>query len=415
MSESALPIAQRPRGSDGGVPSVRPERPAAPRTPAQRVLADLVKDWGARVGLAWIVVIAFLGIFAPLLANSFPLLVKVDGKVSSPLIRNLNWADVTLLAGTLFAVPWCIIARRLLWRWRLIIVAVVFGILSGITFLTIRPPAIAEFSAYRALEADGKVEWIIRTPIPFSPTDRLRDEAFDITRPHPRPPSSTHWMGTETNGSDIAARMVHACRVALTIGFISTGISTVIGVIVGAFMGYFAGWVDLIGGRILEIFSAIPTLFLMLAAVAFFGRGLYIIMIIIGLTTWVGVARFVRAEFLRYRSVDFVMAAQALGLPLRSILFRHLLPNALAPVLVEVSFGVAGAILAESGLSFLGLGLIDEPSWGALLNQAVGATGGFQWWLAVYPGLAIFLTVFAYNLIGEAFRDALDPKLKKRE
>jgi peptide/nickel transport system permease protein len=266
------------------------------------------------------------------------------------------------------------------------------------------------------MEENGSIELAIYAPVRYSPTDRLRDQAFSIAdKPHPRPPGGGHHMGTDVNRSDVLSRMIHASRIAMSIGFISTGLSLVIGVIVGAIMGYYVGWVDLLGMRILEVFSSIPTLFLMLAAVAFFGRNLYIIMLIIGLTSWVGIARFVRAEFLKLRKVDYVMAAVALGLPLRSILFRHLLPNALAPVLVSVSFGVASAILAESSLSFLGLGLIDEPSWGAMLNQAVGSTGGFQWWLALFPGMAIFLTVLSYNLVGEALRDALDPKLLQRE
>ena len=176
-------------------------------------------------------------------------------------------------------------------------------------------------------------------------------------------------------------------------------------------MGYFVGKVDILGMRLVEVFEAIPTLFLLISFVAFFGRNLYLIMAIIGLTTWTYDARFVRGEFLRLRNQDFVQAAIAAGLPLRSIIFRHMLPNGLAPVLVSASFGVAWAILYESILSFLGLGLVDEPSWGQLLNQALGSGGTFQWWVAIFPGMAIFLTVFAYNLIGEALRDALDPRL----
>lgn len=132
-------------------------------------------------------------------------------------------------------------------------------------------------------------------------------------------------------------------------------------------------------------------------------------MAIIGLTSWTGYCRFIRAEFLKLRQQDFIQAARACGLPLSSILFRHMLPNGVGPVLVSASFGVASAILAETTLSFLGLGLVDEPSWGAMLNQALGAGGTFQWWMAIFPGLAIFLTVFSYNLIGEALRDAIDP------
>ena len=144
---------------------------------------------------------------------------------------------------------------------------------------------------------------------------------------------------------------------------------------------------------------------------AFFGRDIYLIMVVIGLTSWPAYARFLRAEFLKLREQDYIQAALACGLPLRSILFRHMLPNGVAPLLVGASFGIATAILAEATLSFLGLGLVDEPSWGGMLNQAVGPSGTFSLWLATYPGLAIFFTVFAYNLIGEALRDAIDPKL----
>jgi peptide/nickel transport system permease protein len=178
-------------------------------------------------------------------------------------------------------------------------------------------------------------------------------------------------------------------------------------------MGFFVGYLDLIGMRLVEIFGSVPTLYLLLAFVAFFPRNLYLMMVIIGFTGWVDNARFVRAEFLRLRNQDFVHAARAAGLPLRSILFRHMLPNAMAPLLVSASFGIAQAILIEATLSYLGLGLVDDPSWGQLLNQAVSEAGVFSWWLATFPGLAIFLTVFSYNLIGEAVRDALDPKLKR--
>jgi len=150
-------------------------------------------------------------------------------------------------------------------------------------------------------------------------------------------------------------------------------------------------------------------------AAALFGPDLYLLMVVIGLTGWTGDARFIRAEFLRLRNQDFVQAATAAGLPLRSVLFRHMLPNGITPVLVSTSFGVASAILLESTLSFLGLGDPDRPSWGQLLNQARSAGAAITWWIALFPGLAIFLTVFGYNLIGEALRDALDPKLLKRE
>ena len=147
------------------------------------------------------------------------------------------------------------------------------------------------------------------------------------------------------------SRMIHASRIALGIGFLATGIAIFIGIILGGLMGYFSGIVDILGMRLVEIFESIPTLFLLLTFVAFFGRSIYIMMIIIGLTSWSGYARYIRAEFLRLRKMDFVQSSIASGLPLNSILFRHMLPNGIAPLLVGMSFGVASAILAEATLS----------------------------------------------------------------
>ena len=273
----------------------------------------------------------------------------------------------------------------------------------------VAPPLVVVYDTYRTDAQAGKVQWKLHVPLAFSPADRLRDTPGSRLLP----PSLEHPMGTTNNGADLASNMIYATRIALSIGFISTGIALCIGVVVGGLMGYFSGWVDLFGMRLVEIFSAIPTFILLLTFVAAFGANLYIMMVIIGLTSWVGDAVFIRAEFLRLRKQDFVQAAIAAGLPLRSVLFRHMLPNGIAPVLVSASFGVAGAILAESTLSFLGIGLKEEASWGRLLNDALGSGGTFYWWLALYPGLAIFITVFAYNLVGEALRDAIDPHLQK--
>lgn len=221
-----------------------------------------------------------------------------------------------------------------------------------------------------------------------------------------------HLMGTTSNGEDLTARMIHGSRIALYIGFISTGIAVFIGVVIGGLLGYFAGWTDMIGLRLVEIFASIPVIMLLIMIVAFYGRSLVLMMVVLGLTGWVGYAYFVRAEFLKLRKMDYVMAARASGTPLHLILFKHMLPNGVAPVLVGASFGIAGAIMTEATLSFLGLGLENEPSWGQMLNQARKG-GSFSWWLAIYPGAAIFLTVFAYNLIGEALRDVIDPRTAK--
>ncbi len=321
-----------------------------------------------------------------------------------------------------------------------------------VTFILmpISPPAVFTEKPYRQqIREDGVTA--IFTLIPFGPKDQMADLpqaralppgwypkdpdspnlskkekdkiALARERGEPLPPryqllegesyyNRLHLMGTTVANQDMASRMIHACRIALAIGFIATGIAVAIGVVVGGLLGYFSGWVDLLGSRVVEVFASIPTIFLLIAIVAFYGRNIYLMMAIIGMTSWVGYANFVRAEFLRLRKQDFVQAAIACGLPLRSILFRHMLPNGVAPVLVNASFGVAVAILTEATLSFLNLGLVDEPSWGQLLNQAREG-GEFYWWIASFPGMAIFLTVFAYNLIGEAMRDSFDPHLKK--
>ncbi|MGA1392646.1 MAG: ABC transporter permease, partial [Phycisphaerales bacterium] len=220
-------------------------------------------------------------------------------------------------------------------------------------------------------------------------------------------------MGSDAVGRDVLSQMMHACRLSISVGLVSTGIAVVIGVTIGSLMGYFGGKVDLLLYRVVEIFMAIPVLFLLIVAAAVLPRNTYVMMAIIGCVSWTGAARFIRAEFLRMRNQDFVQSARAVGLPLRSILFKHMLPNGVTPVLVDASFAIAAAILAEATLSFLGLGPEGQASWGKLLASATNTTGTFVWWLAIFPGLAIFLTVLGYNLLGEALRDAIDPKLRK--
>jgi ABC-type dipeptide/oligopeptide/nickel transport system permease subunit len=222
-----------------------------------------------------------------------------------------------------------------------------------------------------------------------------------------------HLLGTDTLGQDVLSQMLHACRLSVSIGLVSTSIAVTIGVTIGAIMGYFGGVIDLLLYRVVEVFMAIPVLFLLIVAASVLPRNTYVMMAIIGCFTWTGAARFIRAEFMKLRDMDYIQSAQAMGLPLRSILFKHMLPNGVTPVLVEASFLIAAAILIEATLSYLGLGPSGQASWGLLLSSAIGDTGVFVWWLAIFPGGAIFLTTLAYNLIGEALRDAVDPKLKK--
>lgn len=384
--------------------------PAAPTPWGKQVLAALLRRVSARLGLAWIGLLVLVATFAPLIANTHPLYMVADSQASSPALANLEALDWLWMAGfglavVLYRVPGAFVSRLGMW---LVGVAGAAALAYGL----VAPQTITVYERYRELEAAGRIESVVRAPIPYSPKDYLRDFGDTGIEAPLAASARTHWLGTEENGADVASRMIHATRVALGIGFIATGIAIMIGIVVGGLMGYFSGVVDMIGMRLVEIFEAIPTLFLLLTFVAFFGRSIYMMMVIIGITSWSGYARFVRAEFLKLRDQDFVQAAVACGLPLTSILFRHMLPNGLAPLLVAASFGVASAILAEATLSFLGLGLVDDPSWGQMLNQAVQSSS-FNWWLAVFPGGAIFLTVFAYNLIGEALRDAVDPHTQR--
>jgi len=389
----------------GHLPAITDE-PTVARTIWQQVAHETFSRRGAKLGAAWIGVLILAAVFAPLLANTQPILLKIAGQWSSPLLRFLSPTDVilfvTLVAGVAaIFVPRVSVGARAIAALTVVIVAI------PLAYLFVHPPLTVDWQKYRDLQRAGRIEFKLMAPIPYSANDYQRD---DPSAPL-QPPSRAHWLGTEANGADVLSRMIHACRIALSIGLISTGIAVAIGIVIGGLMGYFVGRVDILGMRVIEIFEAIPPLFLLITFVAFFGRNLYIMMAIIGFTGWPGDARFIRAEFLRLRKQDFVQAAVAAGLPLRSIFFRHLLPNGISPILVTVPFGVASAILYESTLSFLGIGLIEEPSWGQMLNQSLGVGGSFVWWIAFFPGLAIFLTVFAYNLVGESLRDALDPKL----
>lgn len=224
--------------------------------------------------------------------------------------------------------------------------------------------------------------------------------------------SGPHWLGTDELGRDILCRMIWGGRVSLSVGIVAVAIYVSIGIVVGALAGYFRGACDLIVSRIIEVVICFPAFFLILTIVAMIGPGLFNIMVVIGLTGWTGIARLVRGEFLRLVDQEFVLAGRALGYSPLRLIFRHVLPNALAPVLVSATFGVAGAILTESALSFLGLGItVPTPSWGGILADGRQALLRAPW-LIHFPGLAIFITITCYNLVGEALRDAADPRLR---
>jgi peptide/nickel transport system permease protein len=228
-------------------------------------------------------------------------------------------------------------------------------------------------------------------------------------------PGFHHPLGTDDLGRDVLSRMIYGARISLSVGFVAVGISSLIGMIVGAFAGYYGGWWDRIIMRFIDIMLSIPTFFLILAVIAFVGPSIWNIMVVIGLTSWMGVARLVRAEFLSLKEREFVLAARAIGAGDMQIIFRHIMINSMAPVLVSAVLGVAGAVLVESALSFLGIGVQPPtPSWGNILTLGKDNIE-IAWWLSVFPGLAILVTVLGYNLLGEGIRDAIDPRLWETE
>ncbi len=226
-------------------------------------------------------------------------------------------------------------------------------------------------------------------------------------------PSPTHPLGTDGLGRDVLSRLLFGARVSLWVGFVAVGLSVSIGLALGLVAGYFGGFVDEIVMRFVDVMLCFPSFFLILAVIAFLEPSLLNIMIVIGLTSWMGVARLVRAETLSLRDRDFVLAARVAGAGPARILLVHILPNAIAPVLVSATLGVAGAILTESALSFLGLGVQPPtPSWGNILMEGKDVLEVAPW-LSIFPGLAILFTVLGYNLLGESLRDLLDPRLRR--
>lgn len=223
-------------------------------------------------------------------------------------------------------------------------------------------------------------------------------------------PSMQHWMGTDGLGRDVLSRMLYGGRISLLVGLVAVGISTAIGIVLGAMAGFYRGWVDTIIMRLVDVMLSIPSFFLILAVIAFLTPSIINIMIVIGLTSWMGVTRLVRAEFLSLSEREFVTASRTLGAKNIRLIFTHLLPNSLTPIIVSAVLGVAGAVLMESGLSFLGLGVqAPQASWGNILTDGKEYIQ-FAWWLSLFPGLAILITVLGYNLLGEGLRDALDPR-----
>ncbi|OGW83772.1 MAG: peptide ABC transporter permease [Omnitrophica bacterium RIFCSPLOWO2_01_FULL_45_10] len=249
----------------------------------------------------------------------------------------------------------------------------------------------------------------------FAPKIATHNPAAIDTKSILSGPSNSHILGTDTLGRDIFSRIVYGSRISLSIGFIAVGISVGIGIFFGSIAGYYGGKIDSIIMRFIDICLCFPTFFLILAVIALVEPSIFNIMAIIGLTSWMGIARLIRAEILTLKERDFISASRIMGARGSWIILRHLIPNAIGPVLVSATLGMGGAILIESSLSFLGIGVQPPtPSWGNILMDGK-STLGVAWWLTVFPGIFILLTVLAYNLLGEALRDLLEPRIVANE
>ena len=327
------------------------------------------KNRPARVGLWIIMFFVVTALFADFLANNKPIICKYQG----------TWY-----------------------------VPVVHEYLVGIGFSSWGKEEFAN-DKWKQLDYDVSI-W---PPVPYTSRDNDLDNSFVApfqTGDH------SHYLGTDQLGRDLLAGLIHGSRISLSIGIVAMGIATLIGVLLGVLAGYFGGWVDIVVSRLIELFLNFPVFFLIITIVAFYQDSepnalIFLIMAVIGLTGWMNIARLARGEVLRVRNMEYVTAAGALGFSSPRVIFRHVLPNSLAPVLVAIAFGIAAAVLTEAALSFLGFGVPPTVvTWGSMLSEARGNV--YAWWLAIFPGIMIFLTVLSYNLVGDGLRDATDPRLK---
>lgn len=234
----------------------------------------------------------------------------------------------------------------------------------------------------------------------------------DIVATRYLPPSLEHLMGTDRFGRDVFSRVLYGARISLSIGFFAVGIGVTLGTLIGAVAGYFGGLIDAALMRFTDMMLSFPRLVLLIVVIALFEPTIYLVVVVLGLTGWMAVARIVRGEVLSLREREFVQAARALGMSDSRIIWRHIVPNTLAPVIVYATLGIGNTILIEAGLSFLGLGVQPPtPSWGNMISEGRDALIT-AWWIATFPGLAIVFTVIAFNLLGDGLRDALDPRLR---
>lgn len=396
----------------------------APKGYWDLVYGQFLKNRVALVSVVVIFLLFLVAAWSPLIANGKPFVWHQNGITSYPLLQYMVAPTQGPSVDYLFNY--------------LLFTTILLPIVLGVGYLVSRGTAGAFRKNFKRLAAAGLALALV--PFLFAPkytldgTDYPRDAADLIaakgdyaifppigqdpitpTREILKPPSRDHLLGTDKDGRDVFARMVHGARISLSVGFVAELIAIFVGIVFGALAGYYRGWMDIAVMRFIEMVICFPSFFLILTIVAFIEpekRSIFHIMLVMGITGWPGIARMVRGEFLKLSEQDFVQSARALGCSNTRLMFRHILPNAMGPVLVSAAFGIAGAILTESGLSYLGFGAPPPtPTWGEMISQGKDHLEE-AWWLIFFPGLTIFISVTIYNLAGEGLRDAMDPKMR---
>jgi peptide/nickel transport system permease protein len=364
------------------------------------------------ISLAIILVLIFLAVVAPFISGDVPIRWVQEGQVSWPIFDYLTNAEYSAMVAFLLGITLPLRAR-LMHRWaerkggsamvRAIVVSLgVWVVVTGLLVTFHTPERRYGFFLERRDQAESA--WFPLIPTPHNP-------GYDALAQRDLAPTWQHPLGTDRLGEDVVLRVLYGARTAMAIGFVAVGIGSFIGISLGSLSGYFGRWIDLVLMRIAEIFMFLPTLILIiiiLTVIPSWVPALWAVVGVIGVTGWTGSYRLMRAELLRIRGEDYITAARAIGVPTWRLLLRHAIPNGLAPILVGATFGIAGAVFLEVTLAFLSL--VNTPSWGELLND--GRQHPATWWVWGAAGAAIFVTVLVYNLLGEAVRDAIDPKLK---
>ena len=349
----------------------------------QVVWRQLKKNVAGMTGMVVAVFLFGLASTAPLLANDRPIIAQYSGNLSFPAFA--TYVDVW--------VPW----KSMRYQMK--------SLQIGDTFPMSDHYPELQGQDWKDVAESDEMGFAIWPPVEWHPNQ------FDPTSLK-QAPSDAHWLGTDDLGRDVLSRLIHGTVVAMLVGIIAMSLSSAIGITLGVIAGFFGGWVDITLSRITEVVMCFPSFFLIIAVIAFLEPSIINIMLVLGFVGWTGIFRLIRGEVLLVRNLDYIAAAKSMGMSETRIMFKHVLPNVVSPVLVAVPFGIAGAVLAETSLSFLGFGDPSVPSWGEIVYQGRTYVSQGMWHLTVYPGIAIFVTLTAFNLFGQGLRDAMDPKLR---